>query len=154
MWVLIAILAVPVLEIALFVQIGGQIGVLGTVAQVLASAVLGVVLMRAEPHRNADSVRAALAQDRSPASPMAHSALRMIAALLILLPGFFTDTLGLLLLLPPLRAALLARMVMQARAARPARDDIIEGEYDIDPRPGQARAERLPPRATRAQNRD
>lgn len=130
MWVLIVILAIPVLEIALFVQFGAMIGVWGTLAQVFASAALGIVLMRLEPHRSADQVRAALARDASPASPMAHSALRMIGALLFVLPGFFTDTVGLLLMVPLVRSALLSRMLVHVRTARAPRDDVIEGDYE------------------------
>ncbi|MGP9791285.1 FxsA family protein [Roseinatronobacter sp. NSM] len=132
MWILIAILAVPVIEIALFVQFGSEIGVIGTLAWVFASGAVGILLMRLEPYRNAEGVRAALAQDSSPASPMAHSALRMIGALLLVLPGFFTDAMGLLLLLPPVRNVLLARLVLHVRTARP-RDDIIDGEYVRQP---------------------
>lgn len=151
MWILIAILAIPVIEIALFVQFGSEIGVIGTLAWVFLSGALGLVLMRLEPYRNAESVRAALARDASPASPMAHSALRMIGALLLLLPGFFTDGLGLLLLLPPVRALILQRLVLNARAApstRPARDDVIDGDYERQPDVQQNR-QHLPPRQKR-----
>ncbi|MDD7971904.1 FxsA family protein [Roseinatronobacter alkalisoli] len=151
MRILIAILAVPVIEIALFVQLGSEIGVIATLAWVFATAALGVMLMRLEPHRNAESVRAALARDASPASPMAHSALRMIGALLVVLPGFFTDTLGMLLLLPPVRALILSRLVLQTRAAhsvRPARDDIIDGDYETQPEVHE-NPHRLPPQEKR-----
>lgn len=129
--ILLAFLAVPLLEIVLFVQIGGALGVLGTLLEIFATGALGVFLMRLEPYRNATEIRAALAQDRSPASPMAHSALRMIAALLLVLPGFFTDALGVLLLVPALRSTALRRVVMRNRPA--ARDDIIDGDYTAAP---------------------
>ncbi|WFE75175.1 FxsA family protein [Roseinatronobacter sp. S2] len=150
MWILLAILAIPVVEIALFVQFGSEIGVIGTLAWVFLSGALGLVLMRLEPYRNAESVRAALARDASPASPMAHSALRMIGALLVLLPGFFTDGLGLLLLLPPVRALILSRLVLRASAAhtRPARDDVIDGDYVRQPDP-QQNTHHLPPNQKR-----
>ena len=87
--ILLAFLAIPLLEIVLFVQLGGALGVLGTLLEIFASGALGVFLMRLEPYRNAADIRSALAQDRSPASPMAHSALRMIGALLLVIPGVF-----------------------------------------------------------------
>lgn len=148
MWILIAILAIPVIEIALFVQFGSEIGVIGTLAWVFLSGALGLVLMRLEPYRNAESVRAALARDASPASPMAHSALRMIGALLLLLPGFFTDGLGLLLLLPPVRALILQRLVLNAPSMRPAQDDVIDGDYERQP-DVQENTQHLPPHQKR-----
>lgn len=129
--ILLAFLAIPLLEIVLFVQFGGALGVLGTLLEIFASGALGVFLMRLEPYRNATDIRAALAQDRSPASPMAHSALRMIGALLLVLPGFLTDVVGLLLLIPALRVMVLRRVVVQSRPA--PRDDIIDGDYTAGP---------------------
>lgn len=146
MWLLLGILAVPVVEIALFVQIGGHFGVIGTLAWVFATSALGLVLMRLEPQRNAQDLRAALDREASPASPMAHSALRMIAAVLIFLPGFFTDALGLLLLIPPLRHLFLARLLTSLKARHSSSETIIiEGEYEhTHPahRPDPARIER------------
>jgi len=134
MRILLGILAVPVIEIALFVQIGGHIGVIGTLALVFLSGAVGLVLMRLEPHRNAHDVRAALARDASPASPMAHSALRMIGAVLLLVPGFFTDALGLLLMIAPLRHLLLSRMLTSVQASRTHTETvIIEGDFERHP---------------------
>lgn len=155
MWILLGILAVPVIEIALFVQIGGHIGVIGTLAMVFLSAAGGLVLMRLEPHRNAHDVRAALARDTSPASPMAHSALRMIGAVLLLVPGFFTDALGLLLLIKPLRHLILSRLFASMQAGR-ARSEtvIIEGEYERHPDPQSRPAPRLNERVNDPEKRD
>lgn len=144
MWILLVFLAVPILEIALFVQIGAQFGVIGTLGEVFATAAIALVLMRLEPHRNAHDVRAALDRDASPASPMAHSALRMIAAVLLLLPGFFTDTLGILLLLPFVRMIVLAQLFRKIRAAHARTDNVvIEGEYERRPDPESDSAPRL-----------
>lgn len=134
MWILVAILAVPIIEIALFVQFGPQIGVLGTLGEVALTALLGVVLMRREPQRNATDLRAALAREQSPASPLAHSALRMFGAVLLVLPGFFTDALGLLLLVPPLRTLLLTQIVTHLHTSQVrTKATIIEGEYERHP---------------------
>lgn len=152
MWILWIIIAFPLIEIAVFVQFGSQIGVIGTLAEILLTAALGLVLMRLEPHRSAQDVRAALDRDASPASPMAHSALRLIGSVLLVLPGFFTDTLGLLLLLPPVRSLLLARLITRLNTAQRRGDVIIEGEYDAnpDPRDTPPTLPRTPP----PQNRD
>lgn len=134
MRILLGILAVPVIEIALFVQIGSHIGVIGTLALVFLTGAVGLVLMRLEPHRNAHDVRAALARDASPASPMAHSALRMIGAAMLLVPGFFTDALGLLLMIAPLRSLLLARVLTSVQAGHTHSETvIIEGDFERNP---------------------
>jgi UPF0716 protein FxsA len=149
--VLLAFLAIPLIEIVLFVQLGSAIGVLWTLVEIFATGALGLFLMRLEPYRNAHDVRSALAQERSPASPMAHSAMRMIGAMLLLVPGFFTDVMGALLLVPAIRKLVLARVLVQARPA--PRDDIIDGDYTREPR---AEPEVLPPGhdESRRQNRD
>ncbi|TVP71563.1 MAG: FxsA family protein [Rhodobacteraceae bacterium] len=145
MRILLGILLVPLIEIVLFVQIGGQIGVIGTLAWVFLTGALGLVLMRLEPHRNAHDLRAALAADQSPASPMAHSALRMMAAVLLVVPGFFTDALGALALIPALRHAILTRIFSALKASH-ARSEtvIIEGEYERAPEPGPGQAPQQP----------
>ncbi len=131
MWILLAILALPILEILLFVQFGPSLGVLGTLGEILATGALGVLLIRLEPHRNAEQLRVALAQEQSPASPLAHSALRLLAGILLVLPGFFTDAAGLLLLLPPVRAVLLNRFFETLRDTHlRAESTVIDGEYE------------------------
>ncbi len=134
MWILLVFLAIPILEIALFVQIGAQLGVIGTLAEIFATAAIGLVLIRLEPHRNAQDVRAALDRDASPASPMAHSAIRMIGAVLFVLPGFFTDLVGFLLLLPPVRTLVLTQLFKNLRSAHRRQETvIIEGDYEHRP---------------------
>lgn len=134
MRVLALILAVPLIEIALFVTVGGWLGLWLTLAVVLGTGVLGVALMR----RLGGGVAL-----RGPfvgaLTPMAHQGLLMLAAVLLVLPGFFTDTLGLLLLVPPVRQGVIALMAAQARRrgftvqsagfTPQTRDDVIEGDY-------------------------
>lgn len=144
MWFLVAILALPIIEIALFVQFGPQIGVLGTLGEVAFTAVLGVVLMRREPQRNAADLRAALEREQSPASPLAHSAMRMLGAVLLVLPGFFTDTLGLLLLVPPIRTILLTQLLAYLHTTQVrTKATIIEGDYTRNPTEQAARHEHI-----------
>lgn len=128
--VLLLLVALPLLEIALFVVIGGRLGVGLTLLWVIASAILGVALMRREPQRSATELRQTLAADLNPANPMAHSALRMLGALMLAAPGFLTDALGLLLLLPPVRDIMLHRFLSRTRyASFRSQPDIIDGDY-------------------------
>ncbi|WP_145105179.1 FxsA family protein [Cereibacter sediminicola] len=140
MWPLAAVLALPILEIALFVTIGGAIGLLATLLVIFGTAALGIVLLR----RRGVEMQAALQMPRrmDPLALMADGAVVSLAAGLLILPGFFTDTLGLLLLIPPLRRALIRRLGrnVQVRTTTwrgPMTDDRpIEGDYhEVDPAP-------------------
>ncbi|MGY6548195.1 MAG: FxsA family protein [Roseinatronobacter sp.] len=141
MRILLAFLAIPIIEIALFVQIGGHIGVIWTLTEVFATGALGLILIRTTPHRTADDMRRALALDRDPLQPVASSAIAVMGAILLVLPGFFTDALGLALLLPPVQGLIIARLntavAAQAQAARDQRAHpgavIIEGEHEPAP---------------------
>ena len=126
----------PVVEIALWVVVGGRIGVLATFAIILVTAALGVWTFR-RLGRTRGSVSGLDAADH---------ALLAVAAILLILPGFLTDGLGLLLLVSPLRRALIglgaARLAMRfgplRQAADRARDpryaDVIDAEYvDVTP---------------------
>lgn len=117
MWLLLPFVILPIIEIALFIQVGGIIGVLPTLALVLLSAIAGVAVMRRQGMVAATNIQRAMQEFRDPAKPMAHSALVMIAGLLMIVPGLFTSTLGLLLLIPGLRALALRWMGRRARAA-------------------------------------
>jgi UPF0716 protein FxsA len=101
------LLVVPVIEIALFIQVGGAIGVWPTIGLVLLSAAVGAALLRAQGLSVLGQVQARLRAGEDPGPALAHGALILVAGLMLLTPGFFTDALGLALLVPPLRAAVI-----------------------------------------------
>ncbi|MDQ7261725.1 FxsA family protein [Paracoccus sp. PS-1] len=115
MWLLLPFVILPIVEIALFIQVGGAIGALPVIALVLASAVAGVAVMRHQGARAALDVQRAMEDFRDPGRPMAHGALVMIAGLLMVVPGLFTSGLGLLLLIPAVRSLILRRMARGVR---------------------------------------
>ena len=143
MWFLLALIVLPLVEIALFVQIGGAIGLWPTLGIVIATGLGGVVLLRTERYRTLADVQTAIARDSTAAGPLAHAALRVIGGALLVLPGFLSDLLGALLLIPPLRALVLRRFLAHARFVhahaqaqsrhdtRRAQGDVIEGEYEV-----------------------
>jgi UPF0716 protein FxsA len=92
--------AVPMTEIALFILVGGWIGLWPTLGLVVLSALVGTVLMRAQGMAALERLQRALAQGRDPTGPLADGAALLIAGLLLLTPGFFTDTVGIALMLP------------------------------------------------------
>jgi UPF0716 protein FxsA len=133
--VALGLLIWPLIEIALFVTLGGWLGLGMTLAIVLGTAIVGVVLMRWRGLRAVADLRRHVSNMRNPLPDMADQATFMLAGILLILPGFLTDFLGLLLLLPPVRHALLAlaaqRVVVNGgRTRQPqSQDEVIEGEF-------------------------
>ena len=101
-------LAVPLIEIALFIVIGGEIGVVATLAMVLVTAIAGSFLLRQQGMATLNRIRTELEQNRMPARPIADGAMIAVAGLLLLTPGFFTDFCGFLLFIPGIRSSLFA----------------------------------------------
>ena len=105
MWLFIAFLAVPLIEITLFIQIGGAIGLGWTLVTVVLTAILGTFLVRNQGTLALNQLRSSFAQLDDPTEPLAHGAMILFSGALLLTPGFFTDAIGFLLLVPAVRAA-------------------------------------------------
>lgn len=101
--VLILFIGVPLIEIALFIEVGGLIGLWPTVATVMLTAVIGTVLLRQQGLATLQRAQAALAVQRMPVRELFDGACLLAAGILLLTPGFLTDTLGFALLVPFLR---------------------------------------------------
>ncbi len=125
-------------EIALFITLGGRMGIWLSFAVILGTAMLGVGILRLQGGRAAADLRLAMERMGDPAAPMAHHVLIALAAILLILPGFMGDMIGLLLLVPPVRVALIAWVTRRAtirggvrhgprQAHRP--DMVIDGEF-------------------------
>jgi UPF0716 protein FxsA len=97
------LLLLPLIEIAGFVVVGREIGVLWTIALVVASTIAGSALLRQQGFGIMNRVRAEMQAGRDPSREMAHGAMILLAALLLIIPGFITDIFGLLLFIPPVR---------------------------------------------------
>jgi UPF0716 protein FxsA len=107
MWLFALFLIVPLIEIALFITVGGWLTLWPTLALVMLTGVVGTVLMRWQGLKVLAELRGDLGQLRNPLSPLAHGALIVLAGLLLLTPGFFTDCVGFLLMVPKLREAVI-----------------------------------------------
>ena len=141
MWLLIAFIAVPLIEVALFIQVGGLIGLGWTLAIVVLTAIIGTALVRSQGAQALGQLRSSFDNLRDPTEPLVHGAMILFSGALLLTPGFFTDAVGFALLVPGVRHA--AYQAIRARVEvhrfgqpgagraphRPARDDVIEGDY-------------------------
>ena len=132
MWLLIAVLALPLIEIVLFIQIGGVIGVWWTLAWVLFAGFLGVIVLKGIASLGPMSLGQSVRDMADPLSPLAHRAMVTIAGTLLVIPGFLTDAIGIALLIPPLRSViirLVARRVKRSDAYRRSTVTVIDGEW-------------------------
>ena len=142
-----AFLLVPLIEIALFIQIGGAIGLWPTLATVVLTAFLGAALVRSQGRGAINDLSRSFQEVRDPTEPLAHGAMIVFAGALLLTPGFFTDAVGFLLLVPGVRSSVYryvrSRVEIQSfqaqetrvyRSGADWRDDVIEGEFSEAPK--------------------
>jgi UPF0716 protein FxsA len=131
MWLLLAILAVPLIEIGLFVQIGGTIGLWPTIAWVILSAALGIIVLKGVASLGPVTLSRDIHELQDPLSPLAHRVMVAFGGGLLLLPGFLTDAFGILLLIPPVRQVIIRLISRRIRAASGAtvQAEVIEGEW-------------------------
>lgn len=133
---LLLFVGIPLLELYFLIQVGAQIGALPTIGLSIFTALLGGALVRLQGFSVLMRVRDAVGREQLPALEMLDGALLLAAGLVLLLPGFVTDVLGFLLLVPGLRRLLIARFVrilpdQPTTDQGPARTGprVIEGEY-------------------------
>ncbi len=147
MWLFLAFLAVPLIEIALFIQVGGAIGLWPTLGIVVLTAILGTFLVKTQGALAMNNLRGSFSRLEDPSEPLAHGAMILVSGALLLTPGFFTDGVGFALLMPPVRSAVFGYLRKRVKVQRfdmgqgPAShaprthhpntpsDDILEGEY-------------------------
>lgn len=144
----ILFLVLPLAEIATFVAVGSQIGVLATLGLVLLSGLVGLLLMRAQGMSAMARVRAELDAGQVPGRDLVDAFMILAAGILLLIPGFLTDIVGILLFLPPVRHFLWSRIgrnmvIVTSRPAPGAREprragpviDLEDDQYRRDPDP-------------------
>lgn len=121
----------PLLELWLLIKVGAAIGPLTTVALTIFTAMVGVALLRLQGLSALASAQAKLAAGESAADELVGGVFLALGGLLLLVPGFITDFLGLLCLTPGLRHGLVALMLKRARfrTAHTGASRVIEGEY-------------------------
>ncbi len=138
-------LAVPLIEIGCFIVIGEAIGLWPTLASVVVMAVIGALVLRVQGLSLINEIRQSVGQGQLPARALADAMMVFIAGMLLLLPGFFSDIIGLILLIPAVRGGIYSflRSRVQvvsttsagfgyAEGAEPLRRDLPDGTVDLD----------------------
>ena len=123
-------IGIPALEIFLMIKIGGEIGALNTVALIFLTAIIGVYYARIQGLQTLRSGITNLYQNKVPVYELISGASIAIAALLLIIPGFFTDTLGFILLFPFTRN-MLFKLVFKNKSTiseKKKNDKTIDGE--------------------------
>ena len=130
---LILIISIPIIEIYLFIKIGSQIGALPTISLIFITAFIGVLYARYEGFNTLKSGMSQLIKNELPIYEIVSGAALAFAALLLILPGFATDVLGLLIIFPPTRKLLLKNISKNYSKKVKEKQDFIEGESeDVD----------------------
>ena len=127
---LVLIIGIPLIEIYLFIKIGSQIGAFNTVLLILTTAIIGVAYARYEGFNTLKSGIAQLVKNEMPVYEIISGATLAFAAFLLILPGFATDLVGILLVIPLTRKILLSRFVKTNINKNKKKNNYIEGDYE------------------------
>jgi UPF0716 protein FxsA len=126
---LLLIIGIPIIEIYLFIKIGSQIGALNTILLIFISAFFGIAYARYEGFNALKSGMTQFVKNELPVYEVVSGAALAFAALLLILPGFATDFLGLLIIFPPTRK-LIFKKVSTKQNFNKSKKDFINGEYE------------------------
>ena len=128
--VLLAVIIIPVVEIYLFIKIGSQIGALSTILLVFFTAVVGVYYAKYEGINTLRSGMVQIIKNQIPAHELISGAAIAFAAVLLIIPGFATDLVGFLLIIPLTRKLLLGKFNKKFESKKMGKNDYIEGEFE------------------------
>ena len=137
---IILIIGIPLIEIYLFIKVGSEIGALNTILLILTTAVVGIWYARYEGFNTLRSGMSQLVKNELPLYEIVSGAAIAFAALLLILPGFATDIIGVLLVFPVTRKIILSKYSKKNTSKKKDNDrgkNYIEGEYeDIEDKDG------------------
>ena len=126
---LLLLIGIPIIEIYLFIKIGSQIGAFSTILLIFITAFFGIVYARYEGFNTLKSGVSQMMKNTLPIYEIISGAALAFAALLLILPGFATDLLGLLIIFPPSRK-LIFKNVSTKKSTNNTNQDFINGEYE------------------------
>ena len=126
---LLLIISIPIIEIYLFIKVGSQIGAFNTVLLIFITAFFGVVYAKYEGLNTLRTGMAKILKKETPINQIFSGAALAFAALLLILPGFATDFLGLLIIFPPTRRLILKKIPINT-SQNNQKQDFINGEFE------------------------
>jgi len=145
MWLFFLFIGVPIIEIALFIQVGGWLGLWPTLAIVVLTAIAGTMMVRSQGARALANLQRSFNDLNDPTEPLAHGAMILFSGALLLTPGFFTDALGFALLIPAFRKFVMREIgkriqvnsvvAGQAQWTTDPGETIIDGDYEVEDDP-------------------
>ena len=127
---LFLIIGIPLIEIYLFIKIGSQIGAFNTVLLIFTTAIAGVAYARYEGFNTLRSGMSQLIKNEMPMYELISGATLAFAALLLILPGFATDLIGILLVIPITRRLILGKFIKKKQYKKKESNNYIDGEYE------------------------
>ena len=131
--ILLSIILIPIVEIYLFIEIGGKIGAFNTISLIFITAFVGVLYARYEGFNTLKSAMSQMVKNELPIYEIISGAALAFAALLLIIPGFATDLVGFLIIFPPTRYLLFKKFKNKHPDKKYDKEDLIEGESeDID----------------------
>ena len=128
--ILLTIILVPAVEIYLLIKIGSQIGAMSTILLIFTTAIIGVYYAKYEGLNTLKSGFAQLSRNETPAYEVISGAAIAFAALLLIIPGFATDTLGFLLIFPISRKVIFNRLAKKFKRKKIKENNFIDGDYE------------------------
>ena len=128
--VLLAVILIPTVEIYLFIKIGSQIGAFTTIFLVFFTAVVGVYYAKYEGINTLRSGMTQIIKNQIPAHELISGAAIAFAAVLLIIPGFATDLIGFLLIIPITRRLILGRLNKKFENKETKKSNFIEGEFE------------------------
>ena len=127
---LLSIILVPIVEIYLFIKIGTQIGALNTILLIFITAVTGIIYARYEGLNTLKSGFSQMIKNEIPAYEMISGAAIAFGALLLIIPGFATDTLGFLIIFPLTRKLIFGKFTTKFKDKKVEKNNFIDGEFE------------------------
>ena len=131
--ILLTIILVPAIEIYLLIKIGSEIGALSTIILIFATAIVGIYYAKYEGLNTLKAGFTQISKNETPAYEVISGAAIAFAALLLIIPGFATDTLGFLLIFPYTRKLIFNKLLKKFKPKQTKENNYIDGEFeDID----------------------
>ena len=127
---LLLLIGIPAIEIYLFIEVGSEIGAFNTIFLIFITAFFGIAYARYEGINTLRSGMSQMVKNKSPIYEIISGAALAFAAILLILPGFATDFLGILIIFPPTRKLIFRKVSTNKQRSDKSKQDYINGEYE------------------------